>query len=246
MLVLSRAGARALDDAAIRELGLPGVVLMENAAVALASACDALIASRGLSRVVICCGPGNNGGDGLALARQLACRGVDALILATAPLATMKGDAGVNAAAVESLGLRVIDPIVAMAPQAALEIMLEDGPIAPTAEEARRILIVDALLGTGLDRPVAGPMAQMVAWVNAMRSRGATVLAADIPTGLDADTGLPTGGPCVTADFTVTFAAPKRGFLNPASRPYTGTVAVGHIGVPMTFVARFADARDEG
>ncbi len=240
--VFTRAGVRALDQAATEELGIPGIILMENAAVSLAQAALDLIASRGLSRIAIACGPGNNGGDGFALARHLANRGFNPLIIATVPIDRLQGDAGVNARIAERMELRIIDPILAMAPQAALEIVLDDGPIAPTDEEARRILIVDALLGTGADRPVAPPLDRLVQWMNGMRRRGSTILAVDIPTGLDADTGLPLGGPCVHADVTLTLAGIKKGFLHPDARRHTGEVIVGDIGVPMSLLRKHATA----
>lgn len=240
--IFTRAGIRELDRAALEELGIPGVVLMENAAIALAQGALDLIAARGLSRVAIVCGHGNNGGDGFALARHLANRGHNPLIIATAPIDRLQADAGINARIAERMELRIIDPILALAPQAALEIVLEDGPIAPTDEEARRILIIDALLGTGADRPVAAPMDRLVNWINGMRRRGSTVLAVDIPTGLDADTGLPLGGPCVHADVTVTLAGIKKGFLHPDARRHTGEVIVGDIGVPPALLRKHATA----
>lgn len=239
-LIFSREGVRDLDKAAAGELGIPALVLMENAAFALAQACLELIRQRGLRRIGIVCGPGNNGGDGLALARHLVNRGHDPLVALTAPAGAYSGDAAVNLRIIENMGLRILDPIVALAPQAALEILHRDGRRHGPDENAREVLLVDAMLGTGLDRPIRPPMDQAIVWMNRLRQQGATTLAVDIPTGLDCDTGLPLGPHAVRADLTVTLAGIKRGFLEPQSRDYTGRVVVGDIGVPVSLMRKFA------
>lgn len=240
ILVFSRAGARDLDRAASAELGMPSILLMENAAVAVAQACVELIAARGLRRIGVVCGPGNNGGDGLALARHLANRGVDPLVALAAAPGAYRGDAAVNLHIVEQMGLRVLDPIVSLAPQCALEILHRDGRDHSGDRDPKDVLVVDALVGTGLDRPVSPPMDQAIRWMNSLRGRGATTVAVDIPTGLDCDSGRPLGPMAVRADVTVTLAGLKRGFLEPQSREYTGGILVGDIGVPVSLMKRFA------
>ena len=239
--VFTKRSLREIDRLAIEQYSIPSLILMENAAIALTQACLDLIAARGLSRVAICCGRGNNAGDGLALARHLANRGFNPLVFVIAPVDAYTGDPRAQLAMCESMGLRLIDPILAMAPQAVMEIVLEDGPIAPTPEEARKILIVDAILGTGQNRPLGQPLERLVAWINAMRQRGASVLAVDVPTGLDCDTGIPFGSGCVRADVTVSLCGMKKGYLQPDARAYTGEVWIGDIGAPLELLRRFAE-----
>lgn len=240
ILVFSRQGVRDLDRAAAGELGIPSIILMENAAVALAQTCLELIAARGLTRIGIVCGPGNNGGDGLALARHLANHGHDPLVALAAPPGAYQGDAATNLHIVEQMGLRILDPIVAMAPQCALEILHRDGREHSHERDPKDVLLVDALVGTGLDRPVKPPMDQAIRWMNALRARGATTVAVDIPTGLDCDSGVPLGSMVVRADITVTLAGMKRGFLEPQSRDYTGEIRVGDIGIPPALMRNHA------
>lgn len=242
-LIFSRDSVRALDKAATDDLGIPSILLMEHAAFALARAALELIREKNLTRIGIVCGPGNNGGDGLALARHLAIHGIDPLIALASVPGQYKGDAATNLHIVEQMGLRILDPILSMAPQAALEILHRDGRDHSSDRVPKDVLLIDALFGTGLDRAVKPPMDQAIRWMNALRARGATTLAVDIPSGLDCDTGLPlTGGGdhTVRADVTVTLAGMKQGFLEPQSRDYTGKVTVGSIGLPHDFMKRFA------
>lgn len=239
-LVFSRERVRALDAAAAEELAIPSLLLMEHAAYSLARTALELIRERNLSRIGIVCGPGNNGGDGLALARHLTLAGHDPLVALASVPDRYTGDAAINLRIVEQMGLRVLDPIVSMAPQAALEILHRDGRDHSYDRDPKDVLLIDALLGTGLDRPVRPPMDQAIRWMNALRARGATTLAVDIPSGLDCDTGMALGGHAVRADITVTLAGVKQGFLEPQSRDYTGKVVVGSIGLPQEFMRKFA------
>jgi len=215
--VIDRAASRAVDRAAFEEYGLPSIVLMENAAVALREEALALLAPGGEGRdVVIVAGGGNNGGDGWALARHLHNAGAAPLVVVLGePKAG--GDAAINASVCRRMGVRET-----------------------TAERLSSIerprLVVDAIFGTGLDRPVTGRAADAIAWIG---RAGAPVLAVDAPSGLDADSGRPLG-PCVEAAVTVTFAAVKRGFLEPDARRYVGRVVVADIGIPRALLDRLA------
>jgi len=228
----SREAVRALDRVAAEELGIPGIVLMENAAAAIEECALAMLARGGSTDpgVLVCCGPGNNGGDGLAVARRLAGRGVRATVLLCAPRNAFSGDARTNLHIAERIGLRLFD-LDQRAPEVSL------GAVLDAAGSPR--MIVDALLGTGLDRPIAPPLTTVVRWIQTLRSQGALVLAVDIPSGLDCDSGVPTGEAVVAADLTVTLAGRKRGFDNPDSRHWTGEVVVGDIGVPPSLLRRF-------
>jgi len=212
--LLSREEARALDRRAIEEVGVPGVVLMENAG----RGCAELLRRLGVhGRVIVCCGKGNNGGDGFVIARHLDNRGVPGRVLLFARPEGLTGDAALNHGILRKSGV----PIDVRA-----------GP-AVDAEALRQELaaaewVVDALFGTGLAGAVRPPFDQVIAAINAS---GAKVLAVDIPSGLDCDTGQPLG-PTVRAQHTVTFVAMKNGFANPAAREWTGVVHVADIGAP--------------
>ncbi|MBL0922767.1 MAG: hypothetical protein IBJ10_11660, partial [Phycisphaerales bacterium] len=137
--VLTREASRAIDRAAVEEYGLPNIVLMENAAGAVeAEVIEALDGEDGL--VLLCCGPGNNGGDGLAAARRLHNAGVRVAVALCAPESSVKGDAAVHLRVVKKMGL----PFVAAGGVADVEGLLEELEVPA--------LVVDALYGTGLDR----------------------------------------------------------------------------------------------
>ena len=207
---LSVAELRSLDQRAIEEYGLPGIVLMENAGRNAA----AVLRRRGASTpVVICCGKGNNGGDGLVIARHLDAAGIGVRLLFAVDPATVTGDAAINLGVIQASGLALT--------------------WVQTAEEWSTELsaatwIVDALLGTGLTGPVRAPFVAPIAAINAA---GQPVLAVDLPSGFDADAGRPWGD-CVRATETVTFAARKLGFDQPDALEWTGPVTVCDIGAP--------------
>lgn len=198
---------RAIDRAAIEGLGIPSLALMENAGRAVADAVAAACPDGGL--VVVCCGHGNNGGDGLVAARHLLGRGyaVECRLAAGEP----RGDAAVHAAVWRAMGHPLEGP--------------EAGwrPLLASAD-----VVVDALLGTGLSGPVRFPHADAI---DAINGAGRPVVAVDIPSGLDADDGRVLGA-CVRASVTVTFALEKRGFTRGEGPAHCGTVIVADIGIP--------------
>ena len=213
---LSRAEVREVDRRAIEEFGVPGVVLMENAGAGAAR----LLESLGITGpVAIACGKGNNGGDGLVIARHLECAGhAVKLALACRP-EEIRGDAAVNLAIAQRSGLAI--ECLADADQPAWERSL-----------AGADWIVDALLGTGASGAPQGAVATAIAAIAAVRGRGvARVLAVDLPSGLDCDTGAAAGA-CVRADATATFVARKRGFDAVGAAALTGPVHVIGIGAP--------------
>lgn len=213
MTSLTREQVRAVDQRAMDEFHLPGVVLMENAG----RGCAELLRELGVAGpVVICCGKGNNGGDGYVIARHLENAGVDVSVLVFAAAVEIGGDAGVNLAVLQAAGTPV---------------QFLSQP--PPADEMERLFhdadwIVDALLGTGTRGTVRDPFRTVI---DAINRAGAKVLAVDLPSGLDCDTGLSLG-PCVRAAHTATFVAAKRGFENPSAHEFTGEVRVVGIGVP--------------
>ncbi len=210
---MSRDQVREIDRRAIEEYGLPGIVLMENAGRGAAE----LLIQLGVSgRVVICAGKGNNGGDGYVIARHLINRGYEAEVLLFCEPRELQGDAAINYRVLQAAGWagRVLGDSF-------------------TDEELQTKLqaadwIVDALLGTGTRGELREPFPDIIAAIN---DSPANVLAVDLPSGMDCDTGLPLGE-CVQADDTATFVAPKLGFTNPEAETYTGAVHVIDIGVP--------------
>lgn len=206
-VVLSKHQVRRLDHEVWEQLGLPTLVLMENAAAALQNALPKA------GSVVIVCGPGNNGGDGFALARRLAVLGRRARVVMPRP-PSPGTDAHVQHRLAELVG-------VAMH---------------PGVPRGLPVVIVDALFGTGLTRRAGGPERSLIRWMNRCRAGGAWVLAADIPSGIDAESGEPVeGGDAVHADMTVTFAAMKPGLLTKAGKRFAGRVIVDGLGLPPAF-----------
>ncbi len=222
--VATRDEIRAFDRYAIETLGLPGIVLMENAGRQTAEAVRAMLAGRARPRVVILAGPGNNGGDGFVVARHLAMAGIRAEVALLAPREKIVGDTDTNLRVLEALGFQV--RVLA----GKVEAML--GELRPLLAEAD--LLVDGLLGTGTRGEIREPYASAIGAVNDARR---PVLAIDIPSGLDPDTGKPLG-PTVRATKTVTMAAVKVGFRKPGAAEYTGEVVLADIGVPFTRPAR--------
>jgi NAD(P)H-hydrate epimerase len=218
MRALSRDEVRAVDRRALEVYGIPTLLLMENAGAGLARAVQAHLGSRGLerARVLVVCGKGGNGGDGLVLARHLALGGHEPRVaLAFDPAkADHASDAGTNLTIVERLGV----PIERAADGEALRALLA---------RTKADLIADALLGTGVADEVREPHRGII---EAMNGSGIPIAAVDLPSGLDADTGKPLGV-AVRAAFTVTFAAPKLGFAH--AREWTGPVVVVSIGCPV-------------
>lgn len=215
--IATRDEIRDFDRYAIETLGVPGIVLMENAGRQIAEAARAMLAGRAKPRVVILAGPGNNGGDGFVVARHLAMAGIRAEVALLAPREKIAGDADTNLRILEALGFQV--RVLAGKVEAAL------GELRPILAEAD--LVVDGLLGTGTRGEIREPYASVIGAVNAARR---PVLAIDIPSGLDPDTGKPLG-PTVRATKTVTLAAVKVGFRKPGAAEYTGEVVLADIGV---------------
>lgn len=226
-MVFTRAAARDVDRLAADEFGIPSILLMENAAAHAADTALDMLADRG-GRALIACGPGNNGGDGLAIARHLANAGVEPVVVLSAPGDRYTGDAAINLGITARMGL-VIETISPADPGGSFRAIVR--------RVGRPGIVIDALLGTGLDRSVREPIASMIEQVNALGAAGVPVLAVDIPSGLDADTGAPLG-PAVRASTTVTFVGLKAGFLALAAQDYVGDVVVADIGVPRVLLER--------
>jgi NAD(P)H-hydrate epimerase len=219
MKVLTPQAMRAVDREAIEEFGIPSLVLMENAAIGVV---DALAERFPEARsVTVMCGPGNNGGDGMAAARHLAIRGylVQLFLVGGREPA---GDAGVQLTICRNQGLEI-------------HRVSEEGGERQLIEAARDSdLVIDALFGTGLSRPLEGPVAQLVEEVNRLP---VARLAVDLPSGLSGGSAK-VPGPHLEADLTVTFAAPKLAHVLPPAAEAVGEVVVADLGIPPELVER--------
>lgn len=226
MLTLTRAEVRELDRRAIDGFGVPGLVLMENAGRGCAELLMRLNPDR--APVVILCGPGNNGGDGFVIARHLDNAGWPVVVDVFAKHNRgAPGDADVNFDILYTSGIEFTQYRPDYFDAAHRDLVLRH--LAPAG------WVVDALFGNGLTRALGAPFDWLVSAVN---DSGKPVLAVDLPSGLDCDTGEPLG-PTVRAVHTATFVAPKRGFLNPASKVWTGGVHVIDIGAPRVLVQEY-------
>jgi hydroxyethylthiazole kinase-like uncharacterized protein yjeF len=215
-VVLSASEMRASDEAATRDLGVPSLLLMENAGRGVAEIVRRELGPGG-GRVGVVCGAGANGGDGFVVARHLARAGVTARVLLAAPRDRVRGDAAVMLAALERMG----------------GVSIEDGAAWDTETRWRDALadtdaIVDAVFGTGVRGAVVGVPAAAIAAMNAVRGRK---IAVDIPSGLEADTGRAAGA-VFGADVTATMAAVKLGLVLEPSAP-VGRVEIVDLGVPI-------------
>ena len=216
MKPLSRAEVRDVDRRAIEEFGLPGIVLMENAG---RNAALLLHERAPAARIAIVCGKGNNAGDGFVMARHLANLGHDVRLLLACDPAEYRGDAAINWGVVAKMGLPA-------------EVLVAASRDAWERALAGADWIVDALLGTGATGAPRDSIATAIESVNAVAAREqAGVLAVDLPSGLDCDTGM-AAGECIRAALTATFVAPKVGFDRPEAREWLGEVHVLDIGAP--------------
>jgi NAD(P)H-hydrate epimerase len=215
MKVTTAAEMRRIDARAVEEYGLPGVALMENAGGEVARKVMELVGDPADKKVCIFAGRGNNGGDGFVAARHLAGRGAKVKVFLLGA-AAVSGDAGINLAILLKMGTEVFE--------IAGERDCDKAAVAAAVADC----LVDALLGTGFRGEVAGDLATLVRIVN---SAGKPVVAVDIPTGIDADSGQ-VRGLAVTATHTVTFGLPKPGLLFQPGAAHAGAVTVADIGLP--------------
>ena len=211
--IATAAEMRRLDMAAMEEAGIPGLILMENAAVGILRLIREILGDNLLGRkFIIVCGKGNNGGDGFALARHLFNRGAEVRAICVGTISELKGDAATNARIFQAISGTILE--------------LRQSSVIPDLPAAD--LIVDALLGTGLTGPAKGQIARAIEWINA---RSEPALSIDIPSGVESDTGL-APGPAVQAAWTVTMGLLKRGLVLPPGRDLAGKVTIANISLP--------------
>lgn len=216
MKVVTAKEMRELDRRATAEYGVPSLLLMENAGAAVAVEVERRFGPVRGKRIVVCCGKGNNGGDGFVAARHLHNRGAAVRVLLCAKRAEIAGDPRINLQILEKTGLPILP--------------VETGEEVAGAREAIAAsdILLDALLGTGLTGAAKGQAASLIAAVN---EAGRPVVALDLPSGLGSDDGL-LRGPYVRATCTVTFALPKRSLLLYPAAAAAGEVVVADIGMP--------------
>ncbi len=228
---LNRKDVRELDQRASTEWGMPSIVLMENAGRSAA-----LSLAQQLSEghaVHIFCGSGNNGGDGLVMARHLQNMGYRVSISLCARQEQgclhLSPDCRVNYQIVQRCGLP-LNWIDSAAPFTRADQHNIRGQLHDT-----NCWLVDSLFGIGLDRPMQEPWAALVDFMNGL---GFPIYAVDVPTGMDCDQGTPLGS-CIKATRTMTFVAWKQGFEATAAGQWTGVIEVGDIGVPAPLITEY-------
>lgn len=212
-----------LDRFTIHEIGIPGIVLMEMAGKAVADTVEELLVSSGLKRVVIVCGPGNNGGDGFVTARHLLDHGHDVRVVILTEKHRIVGDALTNLKALEYFNAAIQES--------------PDGIPDETVEWAGQAVIVDAIFGTGLQRYPAGIFADTIDIMNTLPGPSVAV---DIPSGIDADCGAVLGT-AFDAHVTVTFGAAKLGQFVWPGCGHCGKVKLVPIGIPESLIEKAPD-----
>ena len=211
---------READRRTMNDIGVPSLVLMENAGNQVVAAMGSAFNDLASRRVAVLCGRGNNGGDGFVIARTLSQQGLEVGVFLLGRAADVEGDARTNLEIVGQLGL----PVIELHNSQAWEL---HGP-----EVVRFDLLVDAVLGTGLSKPLAGLLQTVIADIN---SAPIPVVAVDVPTGLSAESHAVIGD-AIQADVTVTLAAPKLPLVLPPGNACAGDLVIADIGIPASVI----------
>ena len=220
MRVLNTQQMREADRQTIDEVGIPSIVLMENAGRQAVAAMEAAFDDLPTSKVGVLCGRGNNGGDGFVVARTLAQRGIEAIVFLLGSVADVRGDARTNLEILGRVGLTVVE--IANAQEWELHF----------SEVSDCDLIVDAIVGTGFHGPVTGLLETVIADVNGL---GVPIVAIDVPSGVSADSH-EVEGDAIEASMTVTLAAPKIPLILPPADAYGGDLVIADIGIPTSVI----------
>ncbi|HEV8658664.1 MAG TPA: NAD(P)H-hydrate epimerase, partial [Thermoanaerobaculia bacterium] len=208
MKILTSEQMANIDRRTTESFGIPSIVLMENAALAVIDAIHAHYPN--IDRAAVFCGTGKNGGDGLAIARHLENRGVVPVVLIVGDRAKFSGDAQTNLLTCQRLSIPIYDITDPLHVEDAL------------AHAADADIVVDAIFGTGLNRAPEGVQAETIRAIAELRL---PVVAVDLPSGLNASSN-EVFEPCVQAEVTVTFAAPKLCHVFEPASMYCGEVIV--------------------
>jgi NAD(P)H-hydrate epimerase len=226
---VGRRESRMLDSVAAERFHIDGLALMENAGYRAAREAYLMLDNPSNEAVLIVCGKGNNGGDGFCMARYLGWWGVRVAVVLLGQAGQVIDDARVN---LNLMGLADVE-FMECEPAEGPEVL---GDVAPKVN-----VIADAILGTGLDRDLR---AEYIEIVNLLNSAGKPILAIDIPTGLDCDTGLPLGA-SIKATRTITFGAPKQAFILEDSWELIGEVIVADISLPPMLLPGYVSPDDD-
>jgi hydroxyethylthiazole kinase-like uncharacterized protein yjeF len=256
MKVVTPAQMGEIDRIAINEYGIPGIVLMENAALKVVDEIEKTLGIVSCKKILIFAGKGNNGGDAFAVARHLFNKGAEIIVYIIADKNSIKGDAAINLMILDKMGVEIVETGKSSEIGDTIEI-IESDEIGESAENdeagetvevsgassmkdrelikqlktqlASADLIVDGIFGTGLKGKIKGMASQII---NMTNSYSKTVISIDIPSGVNGTTGEVTGA-CIKADKTVTFALPKIGLILYPGCEYAGELVVADIGIPL-------------
>jgi NAD(P)H-hydrate epimerase len=217
MRVLNTQQMREADRRTIDEIGIPSIVLMENAGRQAVAAMEAAFEDLSSTHVGVVCGRGNNGGDGFVVARTLVQRGIETSVFLLGSVADVRGDARTNLEVLGRIGLTVVE--ITNAQEWELHF----------SEISQCELIVDAILGTGFHGQLSGLLETVVADLNGL---GVPIVAIDLPTGVSADTP-DVEGEAIEASMTVTLGAPKIPLVLPPADSHSGDLVIADIGIPI-------------
>ena len=220
MRVLNTQQMREADRRTISDIGIPSIVLMENAGRQAVAAMEAAYEDLSSRRVGVLCGRGNNGGDGFVIARTLVQRGVETSVFLLGSVSEVRGDARTNMEILGRIGLTVV------------EITTGQDWELHFSEISECDLLVDAIVGTGFQGRLHGMLETVVADVNDL---GVPVIAIDLPTGVSADSHEVEAG-AIEASMTVTLAAPKIPLVFPPADSYAGDLVIADIGIPLPLI----------
>ncbi|SJZ34479.1 NAD(P)H-hydrate dehydratase [Selenihalanaerobacter shriftii] len=216
MRLVTASEMQELDRITIEEVGIPGVVLMENAGQAVTDAAVDILSNISDPQVIVVAGKGNNGGDGFVVARLLSNIGIKVKVYLLGDVQDVSGDAKINLSVLHKLDFKIVE-------------LKNKSDLKRFNKKCKNVdLIIDGVLGTGIEGELRGLAPDLISIINNSTSQ---VLAIDIPSGLNADTGQ-AHGIAVKADRTVTFALPKLGLLLYPGRNYVGELEVADISIP--------------
>ncbi|KJF28343.1 bifunctional ADP-dependent NAD(P)H-hydrate dehydratase/NAD(P)H-hydrate epimerase [Clostridium aceticum] len=216
MQILKNEEMRKLDELAIHTYKIPGIILMENAGISVVEEIEKCLIAKENKKIAIICGVGNNGGDGFVIARHFLNKGIEVTTYIVGDFSNIKGDAKINFDILE----KIKAPIVKLMDSKDIEEFEKD--------LSQHSILIDALLGTGLQRTVEGIMKEVIIKMNLS---GKEIIAVDIPSGVNGNDGK-VQGIAVKATKTVTFQLPKIGNILFPGSYYGGELSIKNIGIP--------------
>lgn len=212
---------REIDKYCIEKLGIPGIILMENAAIKVAEEVEGVLSSLERDRVVIVCGVGNNGGDGIAVARHLYLKGYKISVFIVGKLEKGSDDFNANLQILKNINIIENNKIF-------INVIKDENFGEFKNSISKTSVVVDGIFGTGLKRDVEGIYKRVISEINNSKKH---IISIDVPSGLNSDDGN-VMGISIEADETITLQLYKTGFLNEDARRYCGDIRVVDIGIP--------------